>query len=80
VGAVVGATLEIEEVRKLRELMPQAMMPGLGAQGSTIDTVRACFDKERKGVIVPISRSITYPSSAFVKEKGYGVAVRDNVL
>ena len=82
IGAVVGATLEIEEVIKLRDLMPQTifLMPGLGAQGGTIDTVRACFDQEGKGVIVPISRSITYPCDAEVKNKGYGQAVRGGVL
>ncbi len=82
VGAVVGATLGIEETRKLRELMPKTifLMPGLGAQGGAIETVRACFDQEGKGVILPVSRGITYPSHVEVKEKGFEVAVRDNVL
>ena len=42
VGAVVGATKRADEVEELRGLMPDApvLVPGVGAQGGTIEQVR----------------------------------------
>lgn len=62
VGAVVGAT-QPEAARKLRERMPQTLflVPGFGAQGGSLDTVRACFTADGQGAIVNSSRAIMYP-------------------
>jgi len=62
-GAVVGATKH-EEAMELRELMPQQMflMPGIGAQGATVDRVSQCFG-DGHGALATASRSVIYPES-----------------
>ncbi len=62
VGAVVGAT-QADAARKLRARMPKVLflVPGFGAQGGALDTVRACFDQRGEGAIVNSSRAIMYP-------------------
>ena len=69
-GAVVGATKAAEEMGTLRSLMPCQMflVPGVGAQGGTIDDVRPMCRKGAKsaghlGVIVNASRSVLYPQT-----------------
>jgi len=81
IGAVVGATYP-EEAATLRALMPHAIFlaPGVGTQGGTIETTRACFDSEKSGAIVPISRAITYPTKKTTNEKEFRKAVRDQVV
>jgi orotidine-5'-phosphate decarboxylase len=61
VGAVVGATKSAEG-RALRARMPRAwlLVPGYGAQGGTVDDVRALLDERRGGVVVNASRSVIY--------------------
>ncbi len=63
VGAVVGATVPAPLVARLRELMPRAifLMPGLGAQGGGMDSIRTALDKNGLGVLAPSSRSLNYP-------------------
>lgn len=61
VGAVVGAT-KASEGKALRERLPRSwfLVPGFGAQGGTIEDVRALADEKGGGVIVNASRSILY--------------------
>lgn len=61
VGAVVGAT-KASEARAVRERLPRSwfLVPGFGAQGGTIEDVRALADARGGGVIVNASRSILY--------------------
>ena len=82
IGAVIGATFP-EDGRKLRTLMPQALIlvPGYGAQGGSAESAAACFNDDRLGAVVSSSRGITYkypspdlPCHAFV------AAVRENTL
>jgi len=63
VGAVVGLTNTVEEVKRCRELMPNTwfLMPGYGAQGGSPDVYKAALDKRGGGVIVSASRSLTLP-------------------
>lgn len=63
IGAVVGATVSPGIVVRLREIMPRTifLMPGLGAQGGGIASVRAALDKNGHGVLAPSSRSLNYP-------------------
>ncbi|MCI0559701.1 MAG: orotidine-5'-phosphate decarboxylase [Nitrososphaera sp.] len=72
IGAVVGATFP-EEARRLRDLMPRAiiLVPGYGAQGGTAQDAIACFNKDGLGAIVNASRSITYafPNRAVSREQ-----------
>jgi len=58
-GAVVGATAP-EHIRRLRELMPRAVMliPGVGAQGGRPENLGPAFAPGRAAAIVPASRSI----------------------
>lgn len=70
-GAVVGATKSAEEMAMLREIMPNQMflVPGVGAQGGTVDDVRPLCRKQAQGagqlgVIVNASRSVLYPEHA----------------
>ncbi|MBF0422740.1 MAG: orotidine-5'-phosphate decarboxylase [Magnetococcales bacterium] len=61
-GGVVGATFP-EEAERLRKLMPRAIIlaPGVGFQGGGIETMRAFFDNDKSGALVPMSRTLTYP-------------------
>jgi orotidine-5'-phosphate decarboxylase len=61
VGAVIGATFP-EEGRRLRELMPKALIlvPGYGAQGGSAQAAAECFNEDGLGAIVSSSRGITY--------------------
>lgn len=61
-GAVVGAT-KVEESLHLRGIMKKSILlaPGIGAQGASVDDIKKLMDKDGLGVIVPISRAITYP-------------------
>ncbi len=68
VGAVVGATNDHDEVRSLRRTMPDTMflVPGVGAQGGTIEDVRAMTREgatkpSELGVVINASRSVLYP-------------------
>jgi orotidine-5'-phosphate decarboxylase len=62
IGAVVGAT-QAEAAHALRRRMPRALflVPGFGAQGGALDTVRACFGEDGRGAIVNSSRAVMYP-------------------
>src|ERR1700733_14492068 len=61
IGAVIGATFP-EEGRRLRELMPKALIlvPGYGAQGGSAKAAAECFNDDGLGAIVSSSRGITY--------------------
>jgi orotidine-5'-phosphate decarboxylase len=62
IGAVVGAT-QPEAATRLRERMKGVwfLVPGFGAQGGSLDTVRACFDANGRGAVVNSARAIMYP-------------------
>jgi orotidine-5'-phosphate decarboxylase len=70
IGAVVGAT-QAAAAHKLRERLPRVLflVPGFGAQGGSLDTVRACFDAQRRGAIVNSARAVMFPDR-------FGVAKR----
>lgn len=59
VGAVCGATAP-ERVSALRELMPRApfLLPGVGAQGGTVDGLKAAFAPGLGGGLVTVSRGL----------------------
>jgi len=61
VGAVIGATFP-EEGRRLRELMPRALIlvPGYGTQGGSAKSAAECFNDDGLGAVVSSSRGITY--------------------
>ncbi len=63
-GAVVAAT-KPDDAARLRELMPRQifLVPGFGAQGGTVETVRALF-REGAGAVINASRSVLYPSGS----------------
>lgn len=68
VGAVVGATNNPETTKHLRAAMPNAMflVPGVGAQGGTIEDVRSMVrpnatKHSQLGVVINASRSVLYP-------------------
>lgn len=62
IGAVVGAT-QADAAHKLRARLPRTLflVPGFGAQGGALDTVRACFDARGRGAVVNSSRAVMYP-------------------
>jgi orotidine-5'-phosphate decarboxylase len=62
IGAVVGAT-QPEAAHKLRAQLPRTLflVPGFGAQGGSLDTVRACFDAQGRGALVNSARAVMYP-------------------
>lgn len=59
VGAVVGATAP-EHLARMRELMPSAifLLPGVGAQGGSVEALAPAFAPGRPGGLVTASRSI----------------------
>jgi orotidine-5'-phosphate decarboxylase len=59
VGAVVGATAP-EHLSRARELMPRTpfLLPGVGAQGGTVEALGPAFAPGRAGGLVTASRSI----------------------
>ena len=59
VGAVTGATRP-ELLERLRELMPHAifLLPGVGAQGGSVDDLAAAFGPHPAAGLVTASRSI----------------------
>lgn len=61
VGAVVAAT-KPDDAAALRQRMPQQifLVPGFGAQGGTVETVRALFDDNGMGALITASRSVIY--------------------
>jgi orotidine-5'-phosphate decarboxylase len=60
-GAVVGAT-KPEEAEELRKRMPNQifLMPGIGAQGATVESVASCFS-DGHGALAAASRSVIFP-------------------
>jgi len=62
IGAVVGATWPAD-AKALRLRMPKTLflVPGFGAQGGDIETIKACFDADGLGAIINSSRAILYP-------------------
>ena len=77
IGAVVGATCE-SEAMELRGLLPRSLflVPGLGAQGGSLEVVRDCFDAEGMGAIVSSSRGITYPAGNYASLDQLGEAIQ----
>lgn len=61
VGAVVGATYP-QEVAEARTLLPRApfLLPGIGAQGGTVQDVAAAFAAGPAGGLVSASRSVIF--------------------
>ncbi len=59
VGAVTGATAP-EHLARMRELMPHTpfLLPGIGAQGGTVEQLAPAFAPGRAGGLVSASRSI----------------------
>jgi orotidine-5'-phosphate decarboxylase len=59
IGAVVGATAP-QRLARLRELMPQAifLLPGVGAQGGTVEALREAFAPGPAAGLVSASRGI----------------------
>jgi orotidine-5'-phosphate decarboxylase len=82
IGAVIGATFP-EEGRKLRTLMPRALIlvPGYGAQGGSAESAAACFNDDGLGAVVSSSRGITYKySSPDLPCHAFVAAIRENTL
>ncbi len=61
VGAVVGATRP-DEAERFRGRMPSAILlvPGIGAQGGTLESCRALCGDDGCGALFPASRSVLY--------------------
>lgn len=61
VGAVVAAT-KPDDAAALRQRMPRQifLVPGFGAQGGTVESVRALFNEDGRGALITASRSVIY--------------------
>lgn len=61
VGAVVGATAP-GHLARMRELMPRAvfLLPGVGAQGGSVEALAPAFGPGRAAGLVTVSRAIVY--------------------
>lgn len=68
VGAVVGATAP-ERLERMRSLMPHAvfLLPGVGAQGGSVEALAPAFAPGRAGGLVSASRGIV---GAYLKDGG----------
>jgi len=85
IGAVVGAT-QAEAAQRLRKRMQRCLflVPGYGAQGGSLDTVRACFAEDGRGALVNSARAVMYPArfggaSASAAKDAVRAAARDFV-
>lgn len=83
-GAVVGATKRGDEVAALRGSMPHApvLVPGVGAQGGTIDRVRSLVRGDaatmgEAGVLINASRSVLFPGGGANWRDGIRDAAKD---
>jgi orotidine-5'-phosphate decarboxylase len=82
IGAVIGATFP-EEGRRLRQLMPKALIlvPGYGAQGGSAKAAAECFNEDGLGAIVNSSRGITYAfGDPNISRDAFVHSVRENTL
>src|ERR1700678_2260756 len=82
IGAVIGATFP-EEGRRLRQLMPKALIlvPGYGAQGGSAKAAAECFNEDGLGAIVNSSRGITYAfGDPNISRDAFVRSVRENTL
>jgi orotidine 5'-phosphate decarboxylase subfamily 2 len=59
VGLVMGATF-VEPIAEIRRLLPSVwfLIPGIGAQGGSMEAVRAGVNRDGSGVLVNVSRLI----------------------
>jgi orotidine-5'-phosphate decarboxylase len=80
VGAVIGAT-QPQELLKFRKLMPKSLflVPGIGSQGANLSDIKNYYSSNLEGLIIPISRAITYPSQNLISKIGFSRAVRENL-
>lgn len=64
VGAVVAAT-KPKDAARLRSRLPRTMLlvPGYGAQGGSLETVKPLMDDHAGGVLITASRSVIYPGA-----------------
>jgi orotidine-5'-phosphate decarboxylase len=84
VGAVVGAFAD-EDARRLRALLPHGwfLVPGVGAQGGTVDQALAGVREDGLGVLPVASRSVLFPSEDSVEydaDPGAHIARQAEVL
>jgi orotidine-5'-phosphate decarboxylase len=77
IGLVVGATAPAE-VRRVRELVPQAslLVPGVGAQGGNPGEVLRAAGGEPGSIVVSASRSIIYAGEGSGFAEAAGAAAR----
>jgi orotidine-5'-phosphate decarboxylase len=63
-------------------MMPNAIFlaPGVGSQGGNIESIVNSLGHNGKGVIVPISRGITYFSNRDMSLPDYQSAVRERAI
>jgi len=84
VGAVVGATVDAEESSGLRAAMRESvfLVPGVGAQGGTLDAVRAMARDPSSAaslaLVINASRSVLYPQSPGAWTDPIGRAAREH--
>lgn len=80
IGAVVGAT-HPDILLSLRQQMPKALflMPGVGAQGSSIDSLKKSLHGDLTGIIIPISRGITHVNDLSCSLETYQDRVKQNL-
>ena len=59
-GAVVGATNHPRRLERMRELMPRSvfLLPGVGAQGASVEALGPALGAHPASILVPVSRSI----------------------
>jgi orotidine-5'-phosphate decarboxylase len=81
IGAVVGATFP-NEIKKLRKIMPRAifLLPGVGTQGGSVETIIEATDEKNLGALISISRSLIYPLPEDLAKYNYKECVRKATL
>ena len=80
IGAVVGSTFP-DHVARMRKIMPKSifLVPGIGAQGGTIEAAATCLDRSGAGAVISISRSVIYPTVEELTGRNYMAVVRAKV-
>ncbi len=69
-GAVVGATIDADEMVLWRRTLPNTwfLLPGYGAQGAKAEDCKPAFRKDGLGVIVVSARDVLFPAGGRTEE------------